>query len=53
MAHKVGTKGQVVIAKEIRDRLGIELKPEVLSFSNIPAWLPPFWLAPGKAMAMA
>lgn len=24
MAHKVGTKGQVVIAKEIRDQLGIE-----------------------------
>jgi len=24
MSHVVGTKGQVVIAKEIRDRLGIE-----------------------------
>ena len=24
MGHRVGTKGQVVIAKEIRDRLGIE-----------------------------
>ena len=24
MAHKVGTKGQVVIAKEIRDQLGVE-----------------------------
>jgi hypothetical protein len=32
--------------------LGITLKPEVLPLSSIPAWLPPFWLAPGKAMAM-
>ena len=24
MAHRVGTKGQVVIEKEIRDRLGVE-----------------------------
>ncbi|MGQ0484915.1 MAG: aminopeptidase P family N-terminal domain-containing protein [Hyphomicrobiales bacterium] len=36
----------------MRDKLGIALKPEVLPFSNIPAWLPPFWLAPHKAMAM-
>ena len=34
------------------DQLGIRLAPEVLPFSNIAAWLPPFWLAPGKAMAM-
>jgi hypothetical protein len=34
------------------EKLGIKLKPEVLPFSNIPAWLPPFWLAPGKIMAM-
>jgi len=34
----------------MRDALGIRLKPEVLPFSNIPAYLPPFWLAPGKAM---
>ena len=34
------------------DTLGIRLKPEVLPLSNIPAWLPPFWLSPGKAMAM-
>jgi hypothetical protein len=32
------------------DVLGIKLKPEVLPFSNIPAYLPPFWLAPQKAM---
>lgn len=30
--------------------LGIRLKPEVLPFSNIPAYLPPFWLAPRQAM---
>ena len=34
------------------ETLGINLKPEVLPFSNIPAWLPPFWLAPDKVMAM-
>jgi hypothetical protein len=32
--------------------LGIQLKPEVLPFSNIPAFLPPFWLARDKAMAV-
>jgi hypothetical protein len=32
------------------DVLGIRLKPEVLPFSNMPAYLPPFWLAPGRAM---
>lgn len=35
------------------DVLGIELKPEVLPFSNIPAFLPPFWLARDRAMAVA
>lgn len=34
----------------MRDALGIQLKPEVLPFSNIPAYLPPFWLAPRLAM---
>ncbi len=34
----------------MRDTLGIRLKPEVLPFSNIPAYLPPYWLSPGKAM---
>jgi hypothetical protein len=34
------------------DRLGITLRPEVLPLSNMPAWLPPFWLSPGQAMAM-
>lgn len=32
--------------------LGIALKPEVLPLGNMPGWLPPFWLAPGQAMAM-
>jgi hypothetical protein len=37
----------------MRDSLGIRLKPEVLPFSNIPAYLPPFWLSPQKAMRLA
>jgi len=32
--------------------LGIELHPDVLPFSNIPAWLPPFLLQPGTAMTL-
>lgn len=36
----------------MREALGIRLKPEVLPFSNIPAYLPPFVLAPGRAMRM-
>lgn len=34
------------------DVLGIRLKPEVLPFSNIPAYLPPFLLAPRRVMAL-
>ena len=34
----------------MRNALGIKLKPEVLPLSNMPAYLPPFWLAPGRAM---
>lgn len=30
--------------------IGIELKPDILPFSNIPAWLPPFWMSPNLAM---
>ena len=33
--------------------LGIELHPDVLPFSNIPAWLPPFLLRPDHAMSIA
>ena len=36
----------------MRDVLGIALKPEVLPFSNIPAYLPPFLLSPGKVLAL-
>ena len=32
--------------------LGIRLKPEVLPFSNIPAFLPPYWLSRNSAMAV-
>ena len=35
------------------DALGIELHPDVLPFSNIPGWLPPFLLDPGRAMTVA
>jgi len=34
----------------MRNTLGIQLKPEVLPFSNLPAYLPPFWLSPQLAM---
>ncbi|MHB8647490.1 MAG: aminopeptidase P family N-terminal domain-containing protein [Thermomicrobiales bacterium] len=34
----------------MQDTLGIHLEPEVLPFSNIPAFLPPFWLSPQRAM---
>ena len=35
------------------DVLGIDLHPDALPFSNIPAWLPPFLLEPGQAMTLA
>ena len=34
------------------DVLGIEIHPDVLPFSNIPAWLPPLLLDPGSAMTL-
>ena len=34
-------------------QLGIELHPDVLPFSNMPAHLPPFLLRPGQAMTLA
>jgi hypothetical protein len=33
-------------------KLGLNLAPEVLPFSNIPAYLPPFILSPRRAMRM-
>ena len=35
------------------ESLGIDLHPDVLPFSNIPAFLPPFLLRPDRVMAMA
>ncbi len=37
----------------MRDALGIELHPDVLPFSNIPGYLPPFLLDPRRVMTMA
>ena len=34
------------------DQLGIDLHPDVLPLSNIPAWLPPFLLDTSRAMTM-
>lgn len=34
------------------DELGIELHPDVLPFSNLPAYLPPFLLHPDRAMTL-
>ncbi|MBI5928692.1 MAG: M24 family metallopeptidase [Chloroflexi bacterium] len=36
----------------MENALGIHLKPEVLPFSNIPAYLPPFLLSPRHTMRM-
>ena len=36
----------------MRDALGIELHPDVLPFSNLPAYLPPFLLRPDRAMTL-
>jgi Xaa-Pro aminopeptidase len=37
----------------MRDALGIDLHPDVLPLSNIPAFLPPFLLRPDLAMTLA
>lgn len=36
----------------VEGSIGIDLAPEVLPFSNIPAYLPPYLLSPGRAMRM-
>jgi len=36
----------------MQDALGIEMHPDVLPFSNLPAYLPPFLLAPNLALTM-
>ena len=35
------------------NELGISLHPDVLPFSNIPAYLPPFLLRPDRVMTLA
>jgi hypothetical protein len=37
----------------MHDALGIALHPDVLPFSNIPAYLPPLLLRPDHAMTLA
>jgi len=37
----------------MRDALGIDLHSDVLPFSNIPAYLPPFLLSPDRVMTLA
>ncbi len=37
----------------MRDALGIDLHPDVLPFSNLPSFLPPFLLRPELAMTLA
>ncbi|MGH2358383.1 MAG: M24 family metallopeptidase, partial [Candidatus Limnocylindria bacterium] len=37
----------------MRNALGITLHPDVLPFSNIPAYLPPFLLRPDRALTLA
>ena len=37
----------------MKDALGIDLHPDVLPLSNLPAYLPPFLLAPNRAMTLA
>ncbi len=36
----------------MREALGIDLHPDVLPFSNLPAYLPPFLLRPDRAMVL-
>lgn len=37
----------------MKDAIGIDLHPDVLPFSNIPAYLPPYLLAPDQAMTLS
>ena len=36
----------------MKTEIGIELHPDVLPFSNIPAYLPPFLLRPNRVMTI-
>ncbi len=45
--------GRITARREfMRESLGIDLHPDVLPFSNIPAYLPPFLLRPDRVMTM-
>jgi Xaa-Pro aminopeptidase len=45
--------GRIQARREfMRDALGIALHPDVLPFSNLPAYLPPFLLRPDHAMTL-
>ena len=37
----------------MQDALRIDLDPDVLPFSNLPAYLPPFLLRPDQVMTVA
>jgi len=36
----------------MKTEIGIELHPDVLPFSNIPSYLPPFLLRPNRVMTI-
>jgi hypothetical protein len=40
-------------ARGLQGALGLEISRDVLPFSNIPAYLPPFILRPDRAMTVA
>jgi hypothetical protein len=50
-----GGMGKRIVARRdfMNNALGIELHPDVLPFSNIPAYLPPFLLRPDRALTLA
>lgn len=54
IAHKYPEAWKRIMARRrfMIETLGIRIRPEVLPFSNIPAFLPPFWLARDRAMAV-
>ncbi|MDH3606915.1 MAG: hypothetical protein OER12_07955 [Acidimicrobiia bacterium] len=46
--------GRIEARREfMRDSIGIDLHPDVLPFSNIPSYLPPFLLRPDHVMTMS
>jgi len=48
-----GAWGRVQSRREfMQETIAIDLAPEILPFSNIPAYLPPYLLSPGRAMRM-